>query len=420
MVPGDAATVERTQDKPQIIQIMRRYRSPLSAGLALAIVGMFPQPFGQGAEAPELGIHHAVELTWPSAADQQYRLYRSVGDLEHFFPLGDPVEGIGGEIQVFDSTKGSQQAFYKLNLIPPAATEAEIIEAHEQFRAAVNAHDAEALAAFLQPDVVFDDVAQPPLQNRAETVAYFARLYDIFPDYADSGGVSLARGSFFVGEHAAQGTHLGDWDLGPLGVVPPTGVVASLPHLSLFEYEGDKVFRFTLYYDIMSMLVQLGVLPAPEMPPLVPSIELPAPSATGLSPVETVSGTTARWNAADLAGYIEAFAGDADLLLPGFPPGMTRAEYAAAQEGYFTAFPDHHMEAQRTVDMGDGWVMTQALWTGTQTGPYFGAPASDQPVVLRGAILARVDEAGLVTYFHVVFDNLTLMAQMGLLAPPSP
>lgn len=386
---------------------MRTKRSFLSASVALAFAASLPQAPVIGADAPELGIHHAVELTWPS-----------VGDLEHFFPLGEPVAGTGGEIQLFDSTRGGQHAFYKLHVVAPDATEAEIMQAHEQFRAMVNEHDAEALAPFFDPDAVFDDPAQPPLKNVAELVGWFATLYATFPDYEDFGGVGLARGNVVVGEHAAQGTQTGDWDLGPLGVVPPTSAVVTMPHMGVYEFEGDKVIRWTLYYDLMAMLVQAGVIPAPEAPPLIPSIELPAPDPTGLSAMETVSETTARWNATDLAGYIAAFAEDADLSLPGFPPGMTRAEYAAAHEGYFTAFPDHHMTVENAYDMGDGWVMTLASWEGTHTGPYLGAPASGNPVVLRGAILARVDETGLVTYFHVMFDNLTLMAQMGLLAPP--
>lgn len=399
-------------------KIMRTIRSPLSAGLTLVLASMLPPGAEARAEAPELAIHHAVELNWSGAADTRYRLYRSVGDLEHFFPLGEPVAGTGGEMQLFDSTQGTEQAFYKLSVVAPAATEAEILQAHEEFRAAVNAHDAEALAPFFLPDVVFDDPAQPPLKNRDETLGFFTKLYGSFPDYFDSGGISRVRGNIFVGEHASQGTHLGDWDLGALGVVPPTGEVVSMPHMGVYEYEGDKMLRFTLYYDLMPMLVQIGVLPAPELPPLVPSIEMPAPNPTGLSPMETVNETTTRWNASDLAGYIEAFAEDADLSLPGFPPGMTRSEYAAAQEGYFTAFPNHHMTAEHSFDMGEGWVMTQARWEGRHTGPYMGNPASGNPVMLRGAILARVDETGLVTYFHVMFDNLTLMAQMGLLAPP--
>ena len=409
------APLPRNQVKSDT-NMTRPSTSPI-VGFAVALALSSHLVHAQDIDPPELGIQTAVELTWPSAADQEYRLYRSLGGLEHFFPLGDPVAGTGGEIRLFDSTKGTQQAFYKLKIIPPPATAAEILAAHDLLVEAVNEKKLEDIPPLFASDVLFDEVPEPPLKNREASISFFADLFEVFPDYTDFGGVSLPGENVLVGDHQAQGTHLGEWDLGPLGIIPPTGAVVSAPHLGVFEYEGDKIFRYTLYYDAMTMLVQIGAFPAPEPIPLEPSIELPEPAPSGLSAMETVAETHTRWEGSDIAAYMAFFAEDADLVMPGFPPGLNRDQLAAIQEGFWLAFPDRTMTTTRTIDLGDGWVSTEALWVGTNTGPYFGTPASGQVVALRGAILSRVNSEGLITYFHVYFDNLTMLAQMGMLGP---
>jgi hypothetical protein len=35
------------------------------------------------------------------------------------------------------------------------------------------------------------------------------------------------------------------------------------------------------------------------------------------------------------------------------------------------------MQPQRTVDLGQRWVLSEVVWFGTNTGPYFGIPATE-------------------------------------------
>ncbi|MCP5521607.1 MAG: ester cyclase [Verrucomicrobiales bacterium] len=363
----------------------------------------------------------SVEVSWPSWSIGRYRLYRSLNDLEHFFPFGDILKGNGGTLSHLDEISMARSAFYKYTQPPASESAARLVTYYQRFREmVVNPHNPSRIPVVCSRDMCFDDVATLNPRNRAEMQEDFTGLFASFPDYRMTGDRILTAANLATAEAVVTGTHSGDWDTGTLGVVPATGNPVTIRQLGVLDFEGDMMVRYRVYQDLMEPLIQIGAIPMPEVPPLVPSIAMPVPNPTGLSPMETVTETTARWNASDLAGYIEAFAEDADPALPGVPPGMTRVEYAAAQEGFFIAFPDHHMETERQLDLGDGWVLVEALWTGTHTGPYMGAPASNNPVDLRGAILARVDEAGLVTYFHVYFDNLTLLGQMGMLTPPAP
>ena len=52
---------------------------------------------------------------------------------------------------------------------------------------------------------------------------------------------------------------------GPLGPLPPTGRHLSMRFCEIREYDADgKAVRGELYYDQITMLVQLGHMPAPE------------------------------------------------------------------------------------------------------------------------------------------------------------
>jgi steroid delta-isomerase-like uncharacterized protein len=84
----------------------------------------------------------------------------------------------------------------------------------------------------------------------------------------------------------------------------------------------------------------------------------------------------------------------------------------------FQGFSDMRGEIVRVIDMGDGWVLREVVFTGTHDGPFMGFPATGRTCTLRGAGLLRFDADGLVTNFSLYYDNITVMAQLGLFPPP--
>ncbi|TET85665.1 MAG: hypothetical protein E3J37_01425, partial [Anaerolineales bacterium] len=111
---------------------------------------------------------------------------------------------------------------------------------------------------------------------------------------------------------------------------------------------------------------------------------------------------------------------NAEFLIAALGLTLNRDAYIASQELYFLGFPDLRMEAVRTIDMGDGWVFNEVVWKGTHTGLYFDILATGRPVEMRGGLLSRYDADGLITNLNIYFDNLTLLAQLGLFPPPDP
>ena len=158
------------------------------------------------------------------------------------------------------------------------------------------------------------------------------------------------------------------------------------------------------------------MIPAPEMAPLVPSFTLPAQEATGLTPEAAAQEIIRRWNAHNLSEVAKMINLDADIF--SYPLGVPtdRNALIASWEMYFTAFPDVQGDMVRVIDMGDGWVVGELVFSGTHQGEFLGIPPAGVHAEIRGAILWRYDANGLATNYYIYFDNLSLVSQI---TPPS-
>lgn len=89
-------------------------------------------------------------------------------------------------------------------------------------------------------------------------------------------------------------------------------------------------------------------------------------------------------------------------------------------KGFAKAFPDMNPTAARRFAQGE-WVLGEYLITGTHNGPLAGGgqtiPATHKKVSIPNATVHRV-QGGKVTEVHEYFDQLGLLAQLGL-TPPS-
>jgi predicted ester cyclase len=69
----------------------------------------------------------------------------------------------------------------------------------------------------------------------------------------------LVAGDRAASEHTGRGTHTGPL-AGPTGELPPTGRRFELRSAELYELRGGKVARVRAYYDVATLLRQLGLL----------------------------------------------------------------------------------------------------------------------------------------------------------------
>jgi len=302
-------------------------------------------------------------------------------------------------------------------LLPPMPRE-ELLAAYAKIHEAIQARDADRLVADVGEFYRYHYGPLPAPMDQAQTRDFFAALFTAFPDFSTDDGLVLAAKNLVVVEHVATATHQGAYDLGAFGVLPPTGRSTAMPHIDVFEFAGGKNVRAATYFNFQSQLIQLGVLPLPgELPPLEPSFTLPPPEPAARTPLETLAQLTAAWNAHDLAAVAKLTAVDADFYNAALGKKLTRAEYVALQELFFAAFPDLTVRPWKTVDLGDGWVVVEASFPGTHLGPFLGIPATGRRGTVAGVVLYRFNEQGLQTYQHTYYDNITVLAQLGVFDP---
>lgn len=295
-----------------------------------------------------------------------------------------------------------------------AQTPAELLAAEDAWRVAFNSHDMDRLLSYWADDGVFDYVATgTPIRGKEQIRAFMQSVFAAYPDYQDVTPTRLAAGNIIVTECRPIATHQGAW----MGI-PATGRSFSLPHMSVYEYQGTKIKKLTFYDDGVSLLIQLGVLPVPTLAPLTPSFALPGPQPTGLTPLDAEREAQRRWDTHDLALYSKIIRADASFYIAPLGATLTRDGYIATQEMFFLGFPDLHMEQQRVIDMGDGWVLREAVCQGTQQGPYLGVPPTGRLMTNRVAWVSHYDENGLMTNANFYFDNLGVLVQLGAIQLP--
>lgn len=281
---------------------------------------------------------------------------------------------------------------------------------------AMNAHDVEQFLLYIADDIVFDSVPMPPpLIGKEQVAGLVMSMFQGFPDFHIDLGSILASGNMVVSEYTITGTHQGEW-----AGIPPTGKSVQVKVLDVMEYEGGKEKHLIEYFDSATWMVQLGVFPAPDPPDpalLVPSFALPDVEPTGLSPLDANTEAYSRFNSHDLENYAKMIHPDAEILIAVTGIPMDRAAYIALHEnGYLKMSSDFHGEVTSAVDMGDGWVVSDAIFSGTNddASELLGFPATGNTFSVRGGVLHRFDEDGLITNLYVYTDNITLLTQLGM------
>ncbi|HPA45902.1 MAG TPA: ester cyclase [bacterium] len=281
---------------------------------------------------------------------------------------------------------------------------------------ALNTHDLDQALSYFATDVVYDFTPQPPVMQGTEQVAaFFGSLFQAFPDWHVTRTRVFVSGNYAVTESIVTGTQLGQW-----GDIPATGNSVQVPALQVWQFAGNKVQRITEYLDMASVLIQLGVMPAPQWPPFTLSFDPLIPyTPTMAPPLDAAQEIISRWNSHCLITYYEAIRPDADIFM--YPLGIPtdKDAFVASFEMYFAAFPDLHADFANLIDLGDGWVLGELVFKGTNNGEFLANAPTGRYGEVRGANLWHFDEEGLATNYYVYFDNISLLTQLGLFPPAS-
>ena len=130
----------------------------------------------------------------------------------------------------------------------------------EDYFAAVNAHNVERIASLFTDDGIFEDVPWGIVHHGKEGVkANFSAEFAAIPDLKVERKTLFVAGDWAAAESVMTGTHTGDFPM-----LPATGKSVSVRAASIIEMQGDKIKRNINYFNMASLMQQLGVMP--EMP----------------------------------------------------------------------------------------------------------------------------------------------------------
>ncbi|MHB8646226.1 MAG: ester cyclase [Thermomicrobiales bacterium] len=136
-----------------------------------------------------------------------------------------------------------------------------LVERHyEQF--ANNDWDTATAAEIFSPDVETIDPGAGTMRGIEAFKAYGAAFHKAFPDGRLNLDSAVESGDTIAVEGRFTGTHTGPL-AGPSGDVPPTGRKLDLPYCDVFQVKDGRITAHHVYYDQITFMTQLGLMPAP-------------------------------------------------------------------------------------------------------------------------------------------------------------
>lgn len=133
--------------------------------------------------------------------------------------------------------------------------QARVTTIHHQ--AAGWSRDMNLLMSVLTDDVVYEDAPLGLVLRGKEQVRQFAEgFFRAFPDLRSTCKVVVVHGDTGFCEWQLTGTQAAD-----LPNIPSRGRKMNLPGVSIYEFEGNKIKRTVDYWDLNTLLRQLGALP---------------------------------------------------------------------------------------------------------------------------------------------------------------
>ena len=129
---------------------------------------------------------------------------------------------------------------------------------------AFNAGDWERFAANSTVDCVYDEVAtQRRYQGPDQIVENGQEWKKAFPDATGTITSAIASGNTVTLEITWEGTHTGPL-AGPAGTIPASGKRQTTRAAMVMTFEGDKIKENHQYFDVITLLQQIGAMPQPQ------------------------------------------------------------------------------------------------------------------------------------------------------------
>jgi len=133
----------------------------------------------------------------------------------------------------------------------------------DQFFAAMTSGDMDTVKSLFADNCVSTDFASGKVSNGVEeNMADVEQWRAAFSNMKVEAVSHIEKGNAVVTEMKFEGTNDGDMQ-GPDGSsMPATGKTVSMQGCQICEFENGKMVNTRQYYDMMSMMAQLGMMPS--------------------------------------------------------------------------------------------------------------------------------------------------------------
>jgi steroid delta-isomerase-like uncharacterized protein len=130
----------------------------------------------------------------------------------------------------------------------------------EEWAIAWSTQDVERLISLCTDDCVYEDVPFAWVNHgKDELRAFGQQVFNAFPDFRIELASHFAAADSAMLEWTMSGTHQGD-----LPGMPATGRAFSVRGVTVLALDDGRISRNSDYWDMATLLTQLGLMPASE------------------------------------------------------------------------------------------------------------------------------------------------------------
>jgi predicted ester cyclase len=145
--------------------------------------------------------------------------------------------------------------------MPTTVTDPKVLAA--KYNQAFNSHDEATLRSLIAPNARFSAPGDVRLEGRDAVIGYTNSWIKALPDAKLTVTNEIVSAPWIVQEFTFEGTHKAPLT-GPMGTIQATNRKVSGQCVSITRYENDLAVESRLYFDVVQLLTQLGVMPVPS------------------------------------------------------------------------------------------------------------------------------------------------------------
>lgn len=150
---------------------------------------------------------------------------------------------------------------------PSAAADTSMMQAFQEYKAAWNNHDVQALVAFYGNRGTLSNPGTGKMPPQA-TAQWLKGFFTAIPDFkVRVVSANPISNRMLAEQWVISGTWKNPFPGGPLKGKQPTGKSFTVPGATFLTWQGDQIVSDTQYYDQMAFLTQIGAIPPPSAKP---------------------------------------------------------------------------------------------------------------------------------------------------------